>query len=170
MAFPNRWVRFHSLSGSKRYAENDDEYVTVLDRHNRILGELAQHGERVTLITTGYSETAVPIRSYFDLTGLDPDAIPWRSVAMHQCDDNFCDTSFWHVFTSQQRWTPGVFDNIVRRVADDVLANVMFAASNWSWVIHTYDGGMDVFLDSSSARDTLKASYSGWLSDRTDGL
>jgi hypothetical protein len=61
-AFPDRWVRFHSLPGAKRYADNDAEYATISERHNRILGEFARNGQFVALLTTGYSTTQVPIR------------------------------------------------------------------------------------------------------------
>ena len=37
-----RWVRFHSLPGSKRYAENEAEYACVLSRHNVVIGELLE--------------------------------------------------------------------------------------------------------------------------------
>jgi hypothetical protein len=35
-----RWVRFHALSGSKRYPDTASEYETVLARHNTVLAEL----------------------------------------------------------------------------------------------------------------------------------
>jgi hypothetical protein len=35
----DRWGRFHSLPGSKRYAESEVEYAIVLDRYNTILDE-----------------------------------------------------------------------------------------------------------------------------------
>src|SRR5262245_37658442 len=82
--FPERWVRFHSLPASKRYPETEAEYATVLARHNRILGELARHGEPVALLTTGWSDTAEPVRSERELVELDPLALPWRTDAMHQ--------------------------------------------------------------------------------------
>ncbi len=170
VAFPDRWVRFHSLPGSKRYADDDAEYAMVLERHNRILGELAQDGEVVALLTTGYSDTAVPIRSEVELLQLDPHAVAWRTVAMHQKDGNFSKPSFWHVFVSQRCWTPGLFDALVRMIADDVLANIMIVALDCRWLVHPYDGGMDVLMESSAARDKLKARYSQWLSARTDGL
>lgn len=37
---PDRWVRFHSLPDSKRYAETEQEYEVILDRHHRVLAEL----------------------------------------------------------------------------------------------------------------------------------
>ena len=33
----DRWVRFHSLPQSKRYAETEDEYEIILDRHHQVL-------------------------------------------------------------------------------------------------------------------------------------
>ena len=57
VAFPDRWVRFHSLPHSKRYPEDEAEYAMVLERHNRVLGELVQNGEIIALLTTDYSDT-----------------------------------------------------------------------------------------------------------------
>lgn len=39
--FPDRWVRFHSLPGSKRYPDTEAEYEILLDRHHGVLVELA---------------------------------------------------------------------------------------------------------------------------------
>ncbi|WP_019072833.1 DUF3885 domain-containing protein [Streptomyces hokutonensis] len=35
-AYSDRWVRFHSLPGSKRYPETGDEYAVVLHRCNTV--------------------------------------------------------------------------------------------------------------------------------------
>src|SRR5262249_55088788 len=96
VVFAERWVRFHSLPGSKRYPDNEAEYATVIERHNRVLGELAHPGDDVALLTTGYSETPEPVRTERELLNLDPLAMPWRTVAMHQQDDNFSEPIFWH--------------------------------------------------------------------------
>jgi hypothetical protein len=170
VAFPDRWVRFHSLPGSKRYPEDEAEYTEVLRRHNCVLGELVRPGDQVVLLTTGYSESPEPTRSYPELLRLDPGAEPWRTVAMHRVDGAFSEPSFWHVFASAWDWHPGVFDPLVRLVADSVVANVMIMAPECCWLLHPYDGGMDVIADSPAARDRLKAAYGGWLSPRPDGL
>lgn len=51
-AFANRWVRLHSLPGSKRYPQGEAEYATVLFRHNHVLGELIGTERSVILLTT----------------------------------------------------------------------------------------------------------------------
>src|SRR5262245_58398633 len=39
-AVPHRWVRFHSLPGSKRYADDPSEEAEILRRHNIVISEL----------------------------------------------------------------------------------------------------------------------------------
>ena len=52
----DRWVRFHSLPGSKRYAGSKKEYAEILGRHLTVLAELlARDGtgaERELLVVT----------------------------------------------------------------------------------------------------------------------
>src|SRR5262249_27747375 len=107
--FSERWVRFHSLPESKRYPENEAEYATALRRHNRILGDLTGSDRRIVLLSTGYSESPEPVRLQSELRELDPEAIPWRSVPMHELDRIFAVPSYWHVFASVWEWRPGLF-------------------------------------------------------------
>ncbi|MBN9117653.1 MAG: hypothetical protein J0I06_00525 [Planctomycetes bacterium] len=169
-AFRKRWVRFHSLPESKRYPENEGEYETVLHRHNRILGELVGSERGVALLTTGYSETPQPVRTYPELDAFDPNAKLWRTVAMHELERDFSDPNYWHVFASGWEWRRGLFDPLVRLVADGTVANVMIVDLDCRWLLHPYDGGMDVILDSPAARGRLRAIHKDWLSLRADGL
>jgi hypothetical protein len=167
-AFPSRWVRFHSLPGSKRYAENEAEYAIILERHNRVLGELAREGETIAVVTTSYSSTPEPVRSEPELLEFDPNPTLWRSIPMHETDEDFGET-YWHLFVSERTWTPGLFDPLVRRVADDAIRNVMFLALDCKWLLHPYDGGMDLILETSAERDRFKERFQDWLSPRADG-
>lgn len=40
VAFPERWVRFHYLPGSKRYADSEAEIATALLRYGAVLDDL----------------------------------------------------------------------------------------------------------------------------------
>jgi hypothetical protein len=168
--FPDRWVRFHSLPKMKRYPENDAEYAEALYRHNCILEELTGPDRTVVLLTTGYSESPEPVRPETELSALDPDAVPWRTVPMHELGEGYDFPSYWHVFASVWEWRVGKFDPLVRLVADDLVWNVMIVNPDCRWLLHPYDGGMDVIAESSAARDSLKMSHAGWLSPRADGL
>ena len=164
-AFPDRWVRFHSLPGSKRYPHSDAEYAIILDRHNRVMAELTEAGNPVVLLSAGYSESTDPVRDEARWRALDPDAIPWRTVVYDAAD-----LLYWHVFASERKWAPGGFDPIVRLVADDVRANMMIVAPDCRWLLAPYDGGMDLSMDTRDRRDYLQGRFADWLSARPDGL
>ncbi len=169
-AYPLRWARLHSLPESKRYPEGDDDYGEVLARHNAILGELTHPGEQFVLVTTGYSATPIPTRSYLEVLAFDPGATPWRTVAKHSVTEEFIDPSYWHMFASVQKWRPGTFDSLVRLIANGEVANVLVVAPDCRWILHPYDGGMDVIVESPETSQRLRNRYSDWLSARPDGL
>ena len=58
----------------------------------------------------------------------------------------------------------------MRSAADDTIANVMIVHPDCRWVLHPYDGGMDVIAESPSDRDWLRTAYKDWLSAQADGL
>jgi hypothetical protein len=163
----NRWVRFHSLPESKRYAESEDEYLTILQRHNDVLGHLAFPAENLTLVSASYSDVNPPIRENQQLNELDPGAAFWQTIT--DPDDTGPPLGY-HLFVSTWHWSPGIFDAILRLVADWHIADLMILGMNSAWVYHPYDGGADVILPSTAARDQLKAKFRPWCSKRADGL
>src|SRR5690242_14685149 len=71
----DRWVRFHRLPESKRYADSESEQQTILLRHNQILDELAER-PNLFLITTAFvgneKPSASPQLEDLELLALDP--------------------------------------------------------------------------------------------------
>jgi hypothetical protein len=169
-AFSDRWVRFHNLPLSKRYPENENDYAILLDRHNQVLRELNKNRENVIVLSTGYSNSTSPdgTQPEWQATGIKAKA--WRTIAMHEVDINFTAPTFWHVFETQTEWLPRAFDPLIRLVADGTVGNIMIVAPDCRWLLHPYDGGMDVILESEAERDRLKKLFAEWLSPRPDGL
>jgi hypothetical protein len=167
--FRSRWVRFHSLPESKRYPEDEQEMLTVLERHNVILGELLGGEQEVVLLTAVHSESPYAASRYAELVSLDPNAKPWRVVP-----ERYAEVAqvwgHWHVSVSEWTWQPGTFDPFVRLVAMHEIANVMMVHPECRWALHPYDGGMDVILESNAARQRLKSAHREWLSARSDGM
>jgi hypothetical protein len=164
----DRWVRFHTLPGSKRYPDTEDEYGIVLARHNTVLAELVT-GPGLLVVTAGYSdapEPREPCRSA-ETVAVHPDATHWTSVCM---DDEPGFESWMHLYVGQAAWLAGCLDPLLRQVADDVIANVLLADIGLRWLYHPYDGGMDVILSSSGERDALRDRHSDWLSTHPSGL
>ncbi len=167
--FRDRWVRFHSLPDSKRYAESESEWETLLERHNTIIAELTNDGSQLDLLTTNGSASATPGSPDVEVCELGLLAEHWRTVAMHEIESN-SDPYYWHIFRSPITWRPNALDKVIRLVANDRIWNVMVLDPVDSWLLHPYDGGMDVILGSTGERDKLSNSFASWRSSRSDGL
>ena len=167
--YADRWVRFHSLPGSKRYAETDGEYSTICERHNAVLSELALPNEELVFVSTGYSGTPTPVRKSSALDVFDSSPQCWRTIPKHQLDHDD-HLNYWHLFMSTSHWKVGIFDPILRLIADEVVANTMILSTTNHWIYHAYDGGTDVILKTSFVRDQLKRKFKPWLSSRCDGM
>lgn len=163
--FPNRWVRFHSLPESKRYPDNDKEYAGLLFRHNQIMTELTTPDQRVVLLSTSGSDSPSPVRDDSHWNEIDPGGRWWQSLAMHELNSDFAGSPYyWHLFASDWIWKPGTFDQVIRMVADAVFWNVMIVSHDGSWLMHPYDGGMDIITETTDIRNHLKAKHAEWLS------
>ncbi|MCZ9349631.1 hypothetical protein ACH4NS_11150 [Streptomyces mutabilis] len=167
--YPDHWVRFHTLPGSKRYPETEDEYATVLERHNAILDELFT-GTDVFVVTADWAGTPDgPAHHPEPRRTLHPRGIHWWT----ESDTADPDPDF-HVHTrlyaDRRPWRPGCVDELLRAVADDRLADVFLADTGFRRMHHPYDGGADVVLTTPDERDRLRDRHEEWLSDHPTGL
>lgn len=163
-----RWVRFHALPGSKRYPENEQEYAEVLRRHNLLLAELVSRTcPSLLVMTVAWSDSAMPTARDASLARAVPDADLWTSVLRERDGDE----EFWtHVYVTSRRWQSGVVDQLLRLVADDETADVIITDAQFDWLVHPYDGGVDVVTGSTIERDQLRRDHSDWLSVHSSGL
>lgn len=166
----DRWVRFHSLPESKRYAENDDEYAEVLRRHNTVIDELqaTRPGARTLLvITCSWSDAPAPVPRDEALEELPPTSTYWQSV-LRETDG---DWEFWnHLFVFGADWRPGILDGLLLLAADDRTGDVIVTEPGLRWLYHPYDGGADVIATSAEERRVLSERHRDWLSGHPTGL
>jgi hypothetical protein len=168
-AHSDRWVRFHSLPESKRYAGNDAEYDIVLHRYNTVLDELFGDQE-VRIITSCWSGDPNPPALPERHAAWHPGARHWTSVRTdeHETDPDFI--TYAHLYESRTPWRRGSVDDLLLAVADDVTANVMITSPSFDRVHHPYDGGADVLLPTTADRDVVRNRHTDWLSQHPGGL
>lgn len=168
-AYPERWFRIHHLPNSKRYAESDNEYEEIFRRHNSLLTDVIGKQGTYILVTTGYSETPNPVRSYPQLALLAGDSTQLFSIPKHELEG---DTTpyYWHFFMSNRIWSANSVDDLLRLIADGVVANILFVGVERDSIYHPYDGGADVLVSSESIRERTRQQYAAWLSNRADGM
>jgi hypothetical protein len=170
---PERWVRFHSLPESKRYAENEREYDELVRRHHAVLTDLAAGtdalgADELLVLSTAWSGSAARAGRDPGLRALLPDAVYWTAVGCERDDDGF---EYWtHVYVSSASWRSGELAPLLRFVADDCTRDVILTARDLSWLYHPYDGGADVIAASAQERDILRKRHPRWLSAHPTGL
>lgn len=167
--YAERWVRFHSLPGSKRYPTDEAEYDIVLGRYNTVLDELFR-GEEVRIVTTSWSGESQPPPLKAQHAHWHPGARHWMSM---RTDENETDPEFItyaHLHVSTAPWRTGLVDDLLRAVADDRASEVMITSLSFDRIHHPYDGGADVLLPTSADRDVLKNRHPEWLSSSPGGL
>jgi hypothetical protein len=170
--FPDRWVRFHSLPGSRRYATSDDDYQEILRRHLTLLSELVNSGsgsvsDEVVIITASWSADRDPAGREPEVSQVMP-ARHWISVVT---DDSYPpEPNVTHLWVSMASLTSDGLTRLLRLVADDVTAGVIITTPAVAWLYHPYDGGADVIGATSQQRDELRQRHRQWLSAHPRGL
>lgn len=167
-AYPDRWVRFHSLPGSKRYPETEDEYAVVLHRHNTLLDELFA-GTDVYVVTVAWSWGPDGAELPSQRPEVHPEGSLWTTLAPEDHPDPAFH-SHTHLYADRRPWRPGTVDAVLRQVADDELSGVFITDSELSRLHHPYDGGADVIASSPEERARLHDRHRDWLPRNAAGL
>jgi hypothetical protein len=165
----DRWVRFHSLPGSKRYADNEREYAEIIRRHGIVLDELTDgSGEPLLAVTCSWSDRPRPRRLSIWSSAVRRRAKYWQSILEDDSDPTFL---IWtHLGITRMSTGGRRLNRLLRRVADDKTAGVIVADPDLRWLYHPYDGGADVIAATSSQRDALRDRHATWLSPHPHGL
>ncbi|MGD1842434.1 MAG: hypothetical protein ACFB0B_16320 [Thermonemataceae bacterium] len=166
--YTNRWLRIHSLPASKRYAETEEEYQTILYRQNQLMEDLIGEGTELVTLFGLYGDeiTDDAYKALSDFSSFDKVA----SLDLHQTRPTIHEEgTYLDIYIKIERWHKGSKDVILRAIADDTL-RMLFICPSKQCIIAPYDGGVDVIVTPATQRDTLKKKYHAWLSKRTDGL
>jgi hypothetical protein len=167
--YASRWVRFHSLPGSKRYPVSEDEYAIALDRYNMVLDQLFA-GTDVFVVTMDWPDTPNGPAGYASpRETLHPNGVRWWT----ESEQNDPDPEFHthtRLYADRRPWERACVDGLLRAVADEALVEVFFADTELRRIHHPYDGGADVILATPEERDRLRDQHTDWLSSHPSGL
>lgn len=166
-AHPEQWVRFHYLPEGERIARSRADRAEVLSRFQAVLTGLGAADEnRLLVITCGWGST-MPAPRPPDLASLLP-GVRWRDVPAISADDVAASSYATSVPADPADRTLAEF--LMVWVADALTAEAIVAPPSLEWLMHPYDGGMDVIARDTVSRDRLAEEFADWLSSRPDGL
>lgn len=157
-----RWVRFHSLPGSKRYPDTPREEAVILSRHAALLNAIWPAAVSLAVIRTTFYPTTP------GTVVLTPSEwTHWRSFTSQP---KGCESFCRHVFFCERNWSVGVLDDLILETAHDREHNLMVIDLGGTALYHPYDGGMDLILTNPDRIPRLRSRFEAWLSPRPDGL
>jgi hypothetical protein len=160
----DRWVRFHSLPGSKRYADSEAEYEELVRRHTTVLAELAGDAAAapgdLLVITCSWSFGPTPPLRPAPVMAASPGAWHWQSILTDEDDEG---QAWTHLFVERIDAHDARLDTLLRLVADCLTADVIITDPQLTWLYAPYDGGADVVAADSRNRDELRARHADWL-------
>jgi hypothetical protein len=160
--YPDRWVRFDTLPNSKRYPDNEDEYTTILNRHDSLLKRLGD-GDILSVISCEWTNDP-SVHSLHDSirANIISDSTYWQTFK----DDDGADPEFQsyrHIYISKLAVGSDAANALLRAVAANEISGVIFAPNDFDWLYHPYDGGVDVITATQNDRDELRKQFQNWL-------
>ena len=153
-AYRDRWVRFDILPQSKRYAESPEEYAQIVRRQRTLLSELLGGASVADLIAVAEDWDRHDLATGRSRRYL-PEAWPWRKVVAE--DSELGDSYLW---VSSALTDPDL-DALLIAIADHQ-AHAILTVPELTWLFCPYDGGVDVLLPSTQARDALRDAHPEW--------
>jgi hypothetical protein len=166
---PRRWLRIHSLPGSKRYADTEDERREILRRQNSLCSDLIGDGNACVIVFGYFGEEAqLPEAVRAALRDLEPVFLTTISAAEWSGEIDFAGE--YPLMMAELVWRPGAIDAVLLAVAEDVIAAPLLVGMEQGCIVAPYDGGVDVIAENQQVRDQLKARYASWLSRHPAGL
>ena len=166
--YPNRWFRIHSLPESKRYAESDSEYQIIFDRQNQLINDLIGEDTEI-IISFGLYTDDIANDNYKQL----PDFREFykvQTIDFHkERPEEYEDEMQLDIYIKKDKWKKDSKNQMLKAIADEEI-EAMFICPSKKCIVAPYDGGVDIIVDSTEKRDSLKIKCKDWLSKSKDGL
>ncbi len=160
-AYPELWVRIHSLPKSKRRPTTDADYVTLLERHNVVATEVLGESSLCAVLLLGSDQTSETEMS--ELAGLGVRFEKLCSLPAELWEGKgsvFREPT--SLFALAVTWDSGAFDPLLRAFADRRVKGLIVELEE-GCVYAPYNGGADLFYDSESDRDEAIKRHQAWL-------
>jgi hypothetical protein len=167
VAASERWVRTHSLPGSKRYPDTTSEYAEVLYRYRQIASEVLGEGSHCVLFASRFGD-----ERHWDVPADGPLRGHRFAHVMTEGDgDGDGDGGERRqFFAAETTWRASAFDELLTAVADDQCAHLLFFNPQRRTAFAPYDGGADIFVATREDALAAKNRFEAWLSARPDRL
>lgn len=168
--YPDRRFRIHSLPQSKRYADTESDWITLLTRQNQIITDLLGADADILIVAGEFIGERVPINTDLDQFLNSYIFKHLENIDLSQFHPSEYEKGiFYRLFFAEAIWKQNEHNKLLREIAVGSL-RIFFISIDKNIIIAPYDGGIDFILKDTPTRDFYKLKYKDWLSERKDGL
>jgi hypothetical protein len=169
-AYPDRWLRIHSLPEAKRYPTSGFEYAELLRRHNVVADDVIGVGQpcAIFLVHTCEGRGAHAVGRAAGLTELGLPRLAPLPLELSDEENGIFDAPMC-IFGLETAWARGGFDRFMTEVAQRRSRGLVVSKASGQ-VYAPYDGGADLFYLTEDSRDRARDRFRDWTSSREDGL
>lgn len=149
---PTRWLRFHALPDSQRYAQNEREMQEILRRSDLLATEILGCESACLFFFPDYAteKIEIPRGHFFGRYDSDDIRIDLRCAAA--------------------KWELKRYEVVLRAVANDEVRATSWMSIETGEIFAPYDGGFDLFLATAQRHETLRTRHKEWLSKHAQGF
>ncbi|MEO5716540.1 MAG: hypothetical protein ABIT37_23885 [Luteolibacter sp.] len=156
-AFPETWLRIHSLPDSKRYPENEAEKNIILDRYSAFGTALLAERARCLVIQSCYNGFGPNMELMPELR--------WSPI--HRVGEG---EDAWDSWMTHSIWEPSNFAALLLKIAECSEGSIAFVSEVTDCVFAPYDGGADGFSCNKTLLSLLSEKFAPWRSSILSGL
>jgi hypothetical protein len=161
LLLPTRWLRIHTLPGSKRYAETQGEAAEVATRQMAAAKALFEDADPVWVVTWRFGPLAATTDVLVRSTGLRLEEA--CVLAEDEQDEPVT------VLAGSERWNAEGSASLRCAIAED-RERAMWVHAITGEVFAPYDGGVDLIFSTVERRDANRPIFADWLSTLSSGL
>lgn len=168
-AYPDRWLRVHSMPEARRDPVSGRDYAELLRRFNAVAGDVLGNEAPCALVVL--HECGVAVDRQLGDIGISPDHLTELGALPEELWDE--ENGVFAVPMCLQAaatvWRRGLFDSLFSAAAQDRV-RALLVEQERGQVFAPYDGGVDIIFASSWECDQARSKYREWSSARDDGL
>ena len=168
-SYPDRWVRVHTMTGSKRSPNSGWDYAELSRRYNALAGYVL--GDQASCALIIVHECGSPLSRQLAEAGIDASRLSDLGQLPSELwdEDEGVFAAPMCIRGAATSWQHGAFDAYFAAVAQDYIKGLLVEEQRGQ-VVAPYDGGADLFLATSWDVEQAKREFAAWLSLRPDSL
>lgn len=173
----NKWLRFHSLTNGKRYAQNNDELSEIIKKNHYLMKDIIGDSRKafVVFATPNYDPSLSESNLGCELNQTQKGYVEIcnKIIEKFNLENEFTinfDGMSFSINSALVELDKFSFEDIFSQIANDEVDYLFIMNPKNGDIFAPYDGGVDLIIRDETKKANLREKHKNWLSNREDGF